>query len=348
MAASPRWPWALRALPMLILDLNAGDAAREVRSGWGGGLILVLGTAVLLVLPYARLGRRLATWEGRLGGLLFLALVGGAVYAPLLAPNNPNAQFQPTVCRYLPPLTSVWQDPSTERFSLEAVRGARRFVFPLGTDGYGRCVLSRVLAGGRVSLAIGLLSVLLTLALGILVGGMAGYYGGWVDAVLMRLVDTLLAFPRLFLLLMLAGILEKQLSILGIVLILGALSWMEVARLVRGQVLSLKERDFVTAARAIGASDGRIFGRHILPHLAGLLLIDATLRIGGIILTEAALSFLGLGVQPPNASWGNIIADGREALTDGWWVSTFPGLAMLLTVFSLYLMGESGMKQPEP
>jgi ABC-type dipeptide/oligopeptide/nickel transport system permease subunit len=341
-----RWPWALRALPLLVLLLNPGDAARALRSGWGEAAVLLAGTAVLTALPYRRLAGRLGGWEGRLGGLLFLALVGGAVYAPLLAPHDPNAQFQPAVCRYLGPGSSAWQDPATEKFSLTPSPGARRFVFPLGTDGYGRCVLSRVLAGGRVSLAIGLLSVLLTLAMGVLVGGTAGYYGGWVDAVLMRLVDTLLAFPRLFLLLLLAGILEKQLSILGIVLILGALSWMEVARLVRGQVLSLKERDFVTAARAIGASDARILGRHILPHLAGLLLIDATLRIGGIILTEAALSFLGLGVQPPNASWGNIIADGKEALTDGWWVSACPGLAMLLTVFSLYLMGESGMKRP--
>jgi len=338
--------WALRALPALILLLNAGDAWRAARSGFGQAVLLFAGTAVLLALPYGRLARRLPGWEGRLGGLLFLGLAMGAVYAPLLAPHDPNAQFQPTVCRYLPPLSSAWQDPASERFSLSPTTGARRLVFPLGTDGYGRCVLSRVLAGSRVSLAIGLLSVLLTLALGTLVGGLAGYFGGWVDASLMRLVDTLLAFPRLFLLLLLAGILEKQLSIFGIVLILGALSWMEVARLVRGQVLSLKERDFVTAARAIGASDARILGRHILPHLAGLLLIDATLRIGGI-LTEAALSFLGLGVQPPNASWGNIIADGKEALTDGWWVSTFPGLAMLLTVFSLYLMGESGLKRPE-
>jgi ABC-type dipeptide/oligopeptide/nickel transport system permease subunit len=342
-----RWPWALRALPLLVLLLNAGEAARLVRSGWGEALLLGLGTAALVLLPYGRLAARLSGWEGRLGGGLFLALAYGALYAPLLSPNAPNAQHQPAVCRYLPPGSSAWRDPSTERFSLEPAPGAERFRFPLGTDGYGRCVLSRILAGGRVSLAIGLLSVLLTLALGTLVGGAAGYYGGFADGALMRLVDTLLAFPRLFLLLLLAGIMEKQLSILGIVLILGGLSWMEVARLVRGQVLSLKERDFVTAARAIGASDARILGRHILPHLAGLLLVDATLRIGGIILTEAALSFLGLGVQPPSASWGNIIADGREALTDGWWVSTFPGVAILLTVFSLYLMGESGLRRPE-
>ncbi len=342
-----RWIWALRAAPFLILLVNGRTALAVARSGWGQALVLVLGTALLAALPYARLGRHLGGWEGRVGGLVFWALTAGAVYAPLLAPHDPNAQHQPAVCRYLSPFSSAWQDPVTERFSLEPSPGAERFLFPLGTDGYGRCVLSRVLAGGRVSLAIGLLSVLLTLALGAFVGGLAGYYGGWVDAVLMRLVDTLLAFPRLFLLLMLAGILEKHLSILGIVLILGALSWMEVARLVRGQVLSLKERDFVTAARAIGASDARILARHILPHLAGILLIDATLRIGGIILTEAALSFLGLGVQPPNASWGNIIADGKEALTDGWWVSAFPGLAMLLTVFSLYLLGESGLRRPE-
>jgi ABC-type dipeptide/oligopeptide/nickel transport system permease subunit len=342
-----KWVWIPRVLALLPIVLRPGISWALLRAFDGGTLILAAGCAAFVLFPYSKIPQWLSTWAGRFGAGVFGLLLFGAVYAPLLSPNDPNTQFQPTVCRYLKPMSRAWLNAADGKVFREPAEGLKPLKFPLGTDAYGRCVFSRVLAGARISLAIGLLSVLLTLLLGFTVGCASGYLGGFWDAVMMRGVDTLLAFPRLFLLLLLAGILEKSLSIFGIVLILGGLSWMEVSRLVRGQVLSLKERDFILSAKAIGASTFRILTRHVFPHLKGLLLIDATLRIGGIILTEAALSFLGLGVQPPNSSWGNIIADGKEALTDGWWVATFPGLAMLATVFSLYLIGEAAMKDVE-
>ena len=339
------WTWIPRLAVLLPPLLRSGKAAGILSLCGGEALILAAGCAAFLLFPYRRIPGWFPTKGGRFGAAVFGLLLFGAVFAPLISPHDPDEQFQPSVCRYLPPFSKAYASADGRAVTLTPSPGNHAVRFPLGTDAFGRCIASRILAGGRISLSIGLLSVLLTLVLGLTVGCVSGYLGGWWDAAIMRLVDTLLAFPRLFLLLLLAGILEKSLSIFGIVLILGGLSWMEVARLVRGQVLSLKERDFITAAKAIGASTFRILTRHVFPHLRGLLLIDATLRIGGIILTEAALSFLGFGVQPPHASWGNIIADGREALLDGWWVSAFPGLAILATVFSLYLMGEGAMKE---
>ena len=341
------WTWIPRLAALLPFFLRPGRAAGLLSARDGGSLILTTGCAVLLFFPYHRIPRLFPTLEGRIGAAVFGLLVFAAVFAPLISPHDPDEQFQPSVCRYLPPFTTAYASADGRAAARTPSPGMKAVRFPLGTDAFGRCIASRILAGGRISLYIGLLSVLLTLLLGVAVGCASGYLGGWWDTAIMRAVDTLLAFPRLFLLLLLAGILEKSLSIFGIILILGGLSWMEVARLVRGQVLSLKERDYITAAKAIGASTFRILTRHVFPHLRGLLLIDATLRIGGIILTEAALSFLGFGVQPPHASWGNIIADGREAMLDGWWVAAFPGLAILATVFSLYLMGEGALREAE-
>lgn len=280
-------------------------------------------------------------FSSTVGILLFLSIGFLSIFAPLITSNPPNKQYKPTICAKLKPFSIVYEDEKTGDISLEKKEGYKKVIFPFGTDGFGRCVFSRVLFGGRISLQIGILSLIITLILGTFIGIISGYFGKIIDMLLMRMVDTLLAFPRLFLLITLAAIMERKLSFLGIVLILGFFSWMEVSRLIRGQVLSLKERDFVNSAKTIGASNFRIIFKHILPHLKGILLVDSTLRIASLILAEASLSFLGLSVQPPNPSWGNIISDGKDVLFEAWWISFFPGIFLSLTIFSLYLIGES-------
>ncbi len=280
-----------------------------------------------------------------IGVSLFFTLSFLSIFAPIFSPNPPNKQYNPKICANLKPFSVVYEDSKSGEISKERVGQWKKVIFPFGTDGFGRCIFSRVLYGGRISLQIGILSLIITLFIGTLIGIFSGYFGKIIDTILMRFVDTLLAFPRLFLLIILSAVLEKKLSFFGIILILGIFSWMEVSRLVRGQVLSLKEREFVFSAKAIGASNLRIIFKHILPHLKGILLVDSTLRIAGLILAEASLSFLGLGIQPPDPSWGNIIADGKDVLFEAWWISFFPGLFLSLTIFSLYLIGESILKE---
>ena len=214
--------------------------------------------------------------------------------------------------------------------------------FLLGTDMYGRDVLSRMMYGSRVSLSLGIIAVLLSVTLGVIAGLGAGYFGRAADAILMRLADVLLAFPSLFLILIVVAVFEKlpMPRMFLVVLVLGLSSWMGIARLVRGEVLSVKEREYVTAARAAGLGEVRILLRHILPNVLTPVIVNATLRIGGMILIEAALSYLSLGVQAPTASWGNIIFEGKDALVRAWWISAFPGLAIVLTVVSFNLVGD--------
>ena len=215
---------------------------------------------------------------------------------------------------------------------------APSFSHLLGTDDLGRDVLTRILFAARISLLVGFVAVGISTVIGIVLGALAGYYGRWADAVIMRFVDLMLCFPSFFLILAVIAFLEP--SIWNIMIIIGLTSWMGVARLVRAEFLSLRERDFVMAAKAIGGRDSRIIFRHILPNALSPVLVSATLGVAGAILTESALSFLGIGVQPPTPSWGNMLMAGKQTLGTAWWLSFFPGMAILLTVLGYNLLGE--------
>ena len=248
------------------------------------------------------------------GGAVVLTLAVMAVAAPLVAPHDPHK----------PDTKRILEGPSWRHW--------------LGTDQVGRDVLSRMLYGARVSLAVGFVSVGIATAIGIALGSAAGYHGGTVDAAVMRLVDLMLVFPRFFLLLAVLAFLTP--SIWTIMSVIGLTGWMGVARLVRAEFLALKEREFVIWSQSVGASAVRIIWRHILPNAMAPVLVAMTLGIPAAILTESGLSFLGLGVQPPHATWGNILNEGKDAIEIGWWLSVYPGLAILLTVLSYNLLGE--------
>ena len=248
------------------------------------------------------------------GGAVVILLGAVAVCAPLLAPYDPAAYDVKQIL--LAPGPQHW----------------------FGTDQLGRDVLSRMLYGARISMAVGFVSVGIAVLLGTLIGTLAGYYGGRVDELLMRFVDLMLNFPRLFLLLTLIALLRP--SIWVIMAVIGFTGWMGLARLVRGEILSLREREFVQGARALGAADARIMVKHILPNALVPVLVSASLGVAGAILTESGLSFLGLGVQPPTPSWGNILIDGKANIEIAWWLSAFPGLAILATVLAYNLLGE--------
>jgi peptide/nickel transport system permease protein len=251
-----------------------------------------------------------------LGVWIVVAITLCALLAPLVAPFDPAAQGSLVQERLLPP-------------SPEHV---------LGTDRYARDVLSRILWGGRVSLAIGFLAVAIAVSLGTSLGAVSGYLGGWADEVIMRLVDVVLSFPRLVLLITVVALFQS--SMLVVVLVLGLTLWPSTARLVRGEVLSLREREFVQAARGLGYSGARVVFRHLVPNALAPVIVAATLGIGNTIVLEAGLSFLGLGVQPPTPSWGGMIADHRSFLLGAWWASTFPGLALVVTVVAFNLVGD--------
>lgn len=264
----------------------------------------------------ATLGRALRAPAGRTGAIVLLLLAVIAVLGPLALP-----------------------DPATIG---DAAVGAQApsAAHLLGTDHLDRDVLSRVVGGARISLSVGALAVLLSITLGALVGLIAGYAGGLMDAVLMRFVDGALAIPRLFLLLLLVLVWER-IPLAALIVVLGATGWLGTSRLVRGEVLRLRTETFVTAARAMGASPFRILRRHLLPNVAGPLIVAATLGLGDVILIEAGLSFLGLGVQPPTPSWGGMILEARPVLLSAPWTSVFPGLGILATVLAANLLGEA-------
>ncbi|HET9038900.1 MAG TPA: ABC transporter permease [Gemmatimonadales bacterium] len=218
--------------------------------------------------------------------------------------------------------------------------------FLLGTDTQGRDVLSRVLFGARLSLSVGLISQSVSVTLGVLLGLMAGYYGRWVDALVMRLADVTLAFPTLLLLIAVAAAVKPSLPV--VFLVIGVVGWAGMARLVRSQVLVLKRAEFVTAAQALGALDRRVLLRHLLPNVRTQVIIAATLGIAGAIMAEAALSFVGLGAQPPTPSWGAMVADGRDLLRVAPWVSFAPGIAIGLAVLGFNLVGDALREAYDP
>ena len=238
-----------------------------------------------------------------------------ALLAPWLAPYPPALEH----------LDHILEPPSSR--------------FWLGTDRLGRDVLSRLLYGGRVSLWVGFVAVGISVSIGTVLGLLSGYFRGWIDEGIMRLVDIMLCFPSFFLILAVIAFLEPNLA--NIMVVIGLTSWMGVTRLVRAETLSLREREFVAAARLAGCSTGRMLFRHILPNALAPVLITATLGVAGAILVESSLSFLGLGVQPPTASWGNMLMEGKAAIEVAPWLSLYPGLAILLTVLGYNLLGES-------
>lgn len=248
------------------------------------------------------------------GAAVVIALISAALLAAVISPYDPMTIN----------VHNVLSPPSLKH--------------PFGTDDLGRDVLSRIIWGSRVSLSVGIVAVGLAILIGIIIGSIAGYYGGLIDAILMRFVDIMLAFPTFFLILAVIAILEP--SIYTIMAVIGLTGWMDVARLVRAEFLTLKERDFVTAAKASGAGSLRIIFNHVLPNALSPVFVSATFGVAGAILTESGLSFLGLGVQPPNPSWGNIITSGKDNIEVAWWLSLFPGLAILITVLSYNLVGE--------
>lgn len=211
-------------------------------------------------------------------------------------------------------------------------------VHPLGTDHVGRDVLSRMLYGAHISLSVGFVAVGVSVVIGVLVGSMAGYFGSWVDMLLMRLVDVVMCFPRFFLVLTVVALLKP--NFWNVILVIGFTGWTGTSRLVRAEMLSLKQRDFVVAAEALGASRRRVMFLHMLPSALAPVLVSATLGVAGAILLESGLSFLGFGVQPPRPTWGNILADGRLYIFDAWWMTLFPGVAILITVLAFNLFGE--------
>ena len=242
-----------------------------------------------------------------------------------------------------------WQKGRAVRLAKDDLQGAderdwvaSRF-YVLGSDRFGRGILSRLIYGSRASLILGLMAVLLAIFVGTGVGLFSGYFGGRLDSFLMRSVDILLAFPTLFFILIIVSLFETIPipRIILIVIVLGLTSWMSVSRFVRGQVLAVKEEEYILAAKALGLHAHQIILRHILPNILTPIIINATLRLGGIILLEAALSFLNLGVQTPTPSWGNIIAEGKDFLSSAWWISTFPGFAIVFTVICFNIFGDS-------
>ena len=249
------------------------------------------------------------------GGLVFICvIIIFAICAPLVATHNPSAIDS----------GSILMPPSRGHI--------------LGTDTLGRDIFSRIVYGSRISLSIGFIAVGIAVLIGVFFGSIAGYYGGRLDAVIMRFVDIMLCFPTFFLILAVIAILEP--SIFNIMVVIGATSWMGVARLVRAEILTLKTRDYVAASKVMGASDAWIILKHLIPNAIGPVLVSATLGIGGAILVESALSFLGIGVQPPTPSWGNILMDGKSTLGVAWWLTIFPGIFILLTVLAYNLLGE--------
>jgi peptide/nickel transport system permease protein len=270
--------------------------------------------------------RRLRKDRPAMLGMVLVSLIAlAALLAPLLAPHDPAEQFRDGLTLQGEPLPS----------SLLTGGGLR---FPLGTDASGRDLLSRILYGARISLLVGVLANLMAVALGTGVGSVAGFFGGWLEIVLMRLTDTMMAFPTLLLAMTLVAILKPSVWI--IILVIGAVYWTWIARVVYGQVVAMRERDFITATQALGASRSYTLVRHVLPQLMPTIIVWGTLGIATNVMLEASLSYLGIGVQPPTPSWGGMIQQAQSFYRSAPWLVLFPGLAIMLTVFAFNLLGD--------
>lgn len=252
--------------------------------------------------------------------VILLGMVAIAVFAPLLAPLDPT---RVNVLKTLKP--PFWMDGADPKYML-------------GTDGLGRDVLSQLLYGARVSLIVGFTVVIAGGTLGTILGLLAGYYGGWIDDVIMRLADIQLAFPFILLAITFLSVLGPGLENLIVVLAIG--SWMSYARVMRGSVISLREKEFVEAARTVGTRNSAIIFRHLLPNAFAPIIIIASFSVASTIISEASLSFLGLGVRPNTPTWGAMLANGREYITDAWWLVVFPGIAIMLTVLAINVLGD--------
>jgi peptide/nickel transport system permease protein len=248
------------------------------------------------------------------GLIIVLSFFVLSVFTPLIAPYDPD----------IIDVDKILVPPSAAHI--------------FGTDDLGRDVFTRILYGAGISLKVGFVAVGIAVIIGALLGAISGYYGGWIDIIIMRFVDIMLCFPSFFLILAVIAFMEP--SIFNIMAVIGLTSWMGITRLVRAEFLSLKERDFVLAEKALGASAPRIIFLHILPNAMAPVLVSATLGIAAAVLTESALSFLGIGVQPPTPSWGNMLTQGQNVLGIAWWLSFFPGMAILITVLGYNLLGE--------
>lgn len=256
--------------------------------------------------------------SARIAATVVAVLLLTAIFAPWISPYDPSAQ---------PDIVGLKSQPPS-------------LAHPFGTDVFSRDVLSRVIHGSRVSLTVGMLAMLLAIAIGTSYGAIAGFAGGKVDNAMMRLIDALMAIPRILLLLVVLA-LWGRIHVALLIALLGLTGWFGVSRLVRAQVLAVGKQEFVISARALGARDARVLLRHILPNIVSPVVVAATLGIGNVILLEAGLSYLGIGVQPPQASWGNIIQDAGGQITQLWWVSLFPGLVILTTVMAFNTLGDA-------
>jgi len=251
-----------------------------------------------------------------IGAAIIMVIAISAIFAPVIADHSP---LEMDLSRQ-----TILQKPSLEHF--------------FGTDNLGRDVFSRMLYGARVSLSVGFIAVIISLIIGVLLGGLSGYFGGWVDAIIMRVVEVMYSFPTFFLIMMVVTFLGP--SIVNVMVVIGLTSWAGLCRLVRAEFLTLTERDFVHSARVEGVSNLRVMYRHILPNAMAPVYVSVTLSVGSAILIESALSFLGLGVQMPEASWGNILTIGKNYIDYAWWLTLFPGLAILITVLSFNMIGD--------
>lgn len=248
------------------------------------------------------------------GFIIIVGITLAAVFAPLIAPYDPDAIN----------VKAILLSPSVQHL--------------MGTDGLGRDVFSRMLFGARISLMVGIVAVGIATVIGIVLGAISGYYRGWVDVVIMRIVDVMLSIPTFFLILAVIAFLTP--SIWNIMIVIGLTSWMGVTRMVRAEFLSLRGREFVLASQTLGAKDGRLIFKHLLPNSLTPIIVSFVLGVASAVLVESGLSFLGLGVQAPQASWGNILTDGKEYIQFAWWLSLFPGLSILLAVLGYNLLGE--------